>query len=146
MSSRTSSLSTLTTVPSTMSPSLKYLIVKSIAARNSSSEPMSLTATWGLVEVACVLLVVMCKWAPDTDRVRFGLRDALNPTFWLECLVRNTGRATDCPGGLPDHGGLHEITTHRSAYESASGGANSRPPPGPPAPPLRRAPPAHPLP
>src|SRR4051812_21954483 len=44
MSSRTSSRSTLTTVPSTMSPSLKYLIVSSIAARKASSEPMSSTA------------------------------------------------------------------------------------------------------
>src|SRR6185437_4783605 len=66
MSSRTSSRSTLTTVPSTMSPSLKYLMVSSIAARNASSDPMSLTATLG-VEVACVLLV-MSWWAPDADR------------------------------------------------------------------------------
>ncbi len=50
MSSRTSSRSTLTIVPSTMSPSLKYLIVLSMAARKSSSDPMSLIATWGVVE------------------------------------------------------------------------------------------------
>src|SRR5580765_6999758 len=56
----TSSRSTLTTVPSTMSPSLKYLMVSSIAARNASSDPMSLTATLG-VELACVLLVIV--WA-----------------------------------------------------------------------------------
>src|SRR6516225_2868133 len=49
MSRSTSSRSTLTMVPSTMSPSLKYLIVLSIAARKSSLEPMSLTATWGEV-------------------------------------------------------------------------------------------------
>src|ERR1700733_15731070 len=55
-------------VPSTMSPSLKYLMVRSIAARKSSSDPMSLTATLG-VEVACVLLV-MCGLAPDADRIR----------------------------------------------------------------------------
>src|SRR5260370_8206567 len=66
MSSKTSSRSTLTTVPSTMSPSLKYLMVSSIAARNASSDPMSLTATLG-VELACVLLV-MCGLAPDADR------------------------------------------------------------------------------
>src|SRR5664280_2973969 len=48
MSSRTSSRSTLTIVPSTMSPSLKYLIVSSIAAMKSSADPMSLTATCGL--------------------------------------------------------------------------------------------------
>src|SRR5438132_12350939 len=70
MSSKTSSRSTLTTVPSTMSPSLKYLMVSSIAARNASSDPMSLTATLG-VELACVLLV-MCGLAPDADRERYG--------------------------------------------------------------------------
>jgi hypothetical protein len=32
-----------------MSPSLKYLIVRSMAARKSSAEPMSLMAIWGLV-------------------------------------------------------------------------------------------------
>ncbi len=32
-------------VPSTMSPSLKYLMVASIAAMKSSAVPMSLTAT-----------------------------------------------------------------------------------------------------
>src|SRR5580700_6679879 len=66
ISSNTSSRSTFTTVPSTMSPSLKYLMVSSIAARNASSDPMSLTATLG-VELACVLLV-MCGLAPDADR------------------------------------------------------------------------------
>ena len=34
-----------------MSPSLKYLIVSSIAARNASASPMSLTATCGVVAV-----------------------------------------------------------------------------------------------
>src|SRR3712207_4894917 len=66
MSSRTSSRSTLTMVPSTMSPSLKYLMVSSIAARKASSEPMSLTATCGVVGAASVLLV-MWEWAPNTD-------------------------------------------------------------------------------
>src|SRR5699024_366819 len=60
MSSRTSSRSTLTMVPSTMSPSLKYLIVASIAARKSSAEPMSLTATCG-----DVVLVVIWWGAPE---------------------------------------------------------------------------------
>src|SRR4051812_8541213 len=49
MSSKTSSRSTLTMVPSTMSPSLKYLMVLSIAAMKSSAEPMSLMATCGEV-------------------------------------------------------------------------------------------------
>jgi hypothetical protein len=56
MSSRTSSRSTLTIVPSTMSPSLKYLIVSSMAARKSSMLPMSLTATWGVDGVSRVLV------------------------------------------------------------------------------------------
>src|SRR4051812_49011972 len=58
MSSRTSSRSTLTTVPSTMSPSLKYLMVSSIAARNASSEPRSSTVTLLALEVASMLLVM----------------------------------------------------------------------------------------
>src|SRR6476660_2724502 len=57
MSSRTSSRSTFTIVPSTMSPSLKYLIVLSIAARKSSLEPMSLTATCGEVTVGLGILL-----------------------------------------------------------------------------------------
>src|SRR5215472_6906601 len=69
MSSRTSSRSTLTTVPSTMSPSLKYLMVSSIAARNASSEPMSSTATLAEVEAVSVLLVM---WA-------------VAPVDWLSC-------------------------------------------------------------
>src|SRR5829696_7783916 len=58
MSSRTSSRSTLTTVPSTMSPSLKYLMVSSMAARNASSEPRSSTVTLLALEVASMLLVM----------------------------------------------------------------------------------------
>src|SRR6516225_9895931 len=57
MSRSTSSRSTLTMVPSTMSPSLKYLIVLSIAARKSSLEPMSLTATWGEVTAGLGMLL-----------------------------------------------------------------------------------------
>src|SRR5690349_283406 len=57
MSSRTSSRSTLTMVPSTMSPSLKYLMVASMAARKSSSDPMSLTATCGASERVGVIVI-----------------------------------------------------------------------------------------
>src|ERR1700733_1955308 len=57
MSSTRSSPSTLTMVPPTMSPSLKYLIVLSIAARKSSLEPMSLTATCGEVTVGLGILL-----------------------------------------------------------------------------------------
>src|SRR6202042_2889735 len=106
MSSRTSSLSTLTTVPSTMSPSLKYLMVSSIAARKASSEPMSLTATLG-VEVASVLLV-MCRWTPDTDR-----DECAGSTAWrvrqqkaMDFLPGQHDRprlAVRLPRGLPDH-------------------------------------------
>jgi hypothetical protein len=39
-------------IPSTISPSLKCLIVASIAASSSSSDPMSLIATWGLAFTA----------------------------------------------------------------------------------------------
>src|SRR3974377_567069 len=49
-----------------MSPSLKYLMVSSIAARKASSDPMSLTATLG-VGLASVLLV-MCRLTP-ADRI-----------------------------------------------------------------------------
>src|SRR5712672_156581 len=96
MSSKTSSRSTLTTVPSTMSPSLKYLMVRSIAARNASSDPMSLTATLG-VEVACVLLV-MCGLAPDADKDGMGcfaLRT--NAVLPQDCSQRTTN-ARDPPG------------------------------------------------
>jgi hypothetical protein len=47
-------------------------MVSSIAARNASSDPMSLTATLG-VELACVLLV-MCGLAPDADREKLWTR------------------------------------------------------------------------
>src|SRR5450755_1967147 len=63
MSSRTSSRSTLTIVPSTMSPSLKYLMVRSMAARKSSADPMSLMATCGAVAVG----VDMWWGAPEGD-------------------------------------------------------------------------------
>src|SRR5580700_5190848 len=124
MSSRTSSRSTLTTVPSTMSPSLKYLMVSSMAARKASSEPMSLTATLG-VEVASVLLV-MCRWTPDTDRDGFA---GLQP-----CTAGPTRKAIGLPGqhdrprpavrlprGLPDHWRTAPEHSAGPAYESPAG-------------------------
>src|ERR1700685_1223503 len=126
MSSKTSSRSTLTTVPSTMSPSLKYLMVRSIAARNSSSDPMSLIATWG-VEVVCVLLV-MSEWAPDADRNEWcAPRDhAVNART---CLAGSRPRHAHA-GGLtwakgswepPARDGPHEDTAQRSEYEVIAG-------------------------
>ena len=47
ISRRTSSRSTCTTMPSTRSPSLKFLMVPSIAARKSSADPTSFTAITG---------------------------------------------------------------------------------------------------
>src|SRR5580693_5135144 len=99
MSSKTSSRSTLTTVPSTMSPSLKYLIVSSIAARKASCDPMSLTATLG-VGLACVLLV-MCGLAPaDTIVVGRALPSA--PHAGLQGALDLPGRP-DQP--KPPYGG-----------------------------------------
>src|ERR1700677_34079 len=95
MSSKTSSRSTLTTVPSTMSPSLKYLMVRSIAARNASSDPISLTATFGVVlagvELACVLLV-MCGLAPDADR------------YQMDALRKHAVNTRDRPGQMTTPG------------------------------------------
>src|SRR5580704_11533714 len=97
-----------------MSPSLKYLMVSSIAARNASSDPMSLTATLG-VELACVLLV-MCGLAPDADRESCG-------------HTANRASDQDLQDRLPDHvmprdhSGTHEDTAQQSAYESKPGGS-----------------------
>src|SRR6476659_5762063 len=82
MSSRTSSRSTLTMVPSTMSPSLKYLMVLSMAARKSSAEPMSLRATCGEVTEGLGMWWV----APD----RLGRRDSC---YGCHRPSRNSGRA-----------------------------------------------------
>src|SRR4051795_11574596 len=71
MSSSTSSRSTLTMTPSTMSPSLKYLIVWSIAARKSSAVPMSFTAIWGVLE-GRTWVEVMWSSAPDGGCVGTG--------------------------------------------------------------------------
>src|ERR1035438_2390656 len=120
MSSKTSSRSTLTTVPSTMSPSLKYLMVSSIAARKASCDPMSLTATWG-VGLACVLLV-MC-WLAPADRIvwdapyRGPVRWAYGVHWIWLAEPANHGAASRPPVTLPGHGGLHQNTAQRSGYE-----------------------------
>ena len=72
-------------VPSTMSPSLKYLMVASIAARKSSAEPMSLTATCGVPWALPLLLLtagaggasmllVIGEWTPMDGWGRAGAR------------------------------------------------------------------------
>src|SRR3954449_12050079 len=81
MSSSTSSRSTLTMVPSTMSPSLKYLMVASIAARKSSSEPMSLTAICGVS--GRVEELVMWKLVPRMDRESYGRAGSPVSLPWL---------------------------------------------------------------
>src|ERR1700744_1772253 len=72
MSSSTSSRSTLTMVPSTMSPSLKYLMVLSTAARKSSAVPMSLIATCcvGALAAGTVVVSVDIGWVAP---VRIGV-------------------------------------------------------------------------
>src|SRR5918997_5802101 len=72
MSSSTSSRSTLTMTPSTMSPSLKYLIVWSIAARKSSAVPMSFTAITGVLS-GRTWVEVMWSSAPDGGCVGTGV-------------------------------------------------------------------------
>src|SRR3712207_5749031 len=71
MSSSTSSRATLTMTPSTMSPSLKYLIVSSIAPRKSSAQTMSLIAIWGVL-VGRTWVEVMYSIAPDGGCVGTG--------------------------------------------------------------------------
>src|ERR1700754_2249560 len=103
MSSRTSSRSTLTMVPSTMSPSLKYLIVLSMAARKSSAEPMSLTATCGEVTEGLGMWGV----APD----RLGRRDSFLWVFpAVEAIEKpQTGTSRDYSTGyLLDKLGLSD--------------------------------------
>src|SRR3954471_21177495 len=123
MSSRTSSRSTLTTVPSTMSPSLKYLMVSSIAARKASSVPRSSTVTLlplvvvaaGALEVASMLLVM---WV-------------VAPVGWLSggdlwCsrrLVPEQPRRPEEVSGLPETAGLLPAETrdprvHQTAYRA----------------------------
>src|SRR5271165_1875726 len=116
-----------------MSPSLKYLMVSSIAARKASSEPMSLTATLG-VEVASVLLV-MCRWTPDADRD--GLLDSTmrgwpdNGKPWIRDLPGQHDRprpAVRLPRGCLTIGGLHQSTVQSPAYESLVGRSICRSP------------------
>src|SRR3954465_2846273 len=85
MSSRTSSRSTLTIVPSTMSPSLKYLMVLSMAARKSSAEPVSLRASCGEVTEGLGMWWV----APD----RLGRRD-WDSCSWCDPQPGTNGHAT----------------------------------------------------
>src|SRR5882724_12146406 len=123
MSSRTSSRSTFTMVPSTMSPSLKYLMVSSIAARNSSSEPMSLMATWGVRTVS--VLLVMGKGAPGTD---MGSTHAAEPDSGTERFESRCG-----PLGLKPHGsaaqqpgyGPHASMVNRAGRDGAKPGQPS---------------------
>src|SRR6266496_6370211 len=104
MSSKTSSRSTLTTVPSTMSPSLKYLMVSSSAARKASSDPMSWTATLG-VGLASVLLLVMCRLTPAGQEVDIvGTRARPSPPHGPTGLLDLPGRpdqTTACLSGHP---------------------------------------------
>src|SRR5690554_6294957 len=114
MSSKTSSRSTFTMVPSTMSPSLKYLMVSSIAARKASSEPMSLTATCG-VEVASVLLV-MCGWTPVRT--------------WIEVWTRCENTFDSDPTGNARMGGPPHQRCGRPLIRTSTG--RSSPTPGEP--------------
>src|SRR5215472_6424154 len=102
MSSRTSSRSTLTMVPSTMSPSLKYLIVLSMAARKSSDEPTSLTATCGEVTAGLGIIVGL---------LRTGL---VVGTVLLWCMSVARDLATDYPSRLLDC--AHAGQTRRSSW------------------------------
>src|SRR4051812_47707326 len=95
MSSSTSSRSTLTITPSTMSPSLKYLIVWSIAARKSSAVPMSFTAIWGVLE-GRTWVEVMWSSAPDGGCV-----------------------GTGSPAAQADHGEVHGRRRSRLPYRGA---------------------------
>src|SRR5664279_3948758 len=84
MSSRTSSRSTLTIVPSTMSPSLKYLMVRSMAARKSSADPISLIATCGAVAVG----VDMWWGAPEGDWSELGQDPGREPVRVSKAAAR----------------------------------------------------------
>src|SRR6476660_5812493 len=98
MSSRTSSRSTLMMVPSTMSPSLKYLMVLSMAARKSSAEPMSLRATCGEVTEGLGMWWV----APD----RLGRRDSC---YWW--YPQWKGRTSLSPNEKPQTGTSRDYST-----------------------------------
>src|SRR6185436_10985507 len=104
MSSRTSSRSTLTTVPSTMSPSLKYLMVSSMAARNASSEPRSSTVTLLALEVASMLLV-MWTVAPN-GRCR---GDSGAPRNCRRAQHEHPVIMTEVRSGEQDHAGTDDL-------------------------------------
>jgi hypothetical protein len=71
-----------------MSPSLKYLMVSSIAARNASSDPMSSTATLGALEVASMLLVMWAVAPVDGCRDDLGAPAGPSPRT-LPLMIKN---------------------------------------------------------
>src|SRR3954449_1171786 len=107
MSSSTSSRSTLTITPSTMSPSLKYLMVWSIAARKSSAVPMSLTAIWGVLS-GRTWVEVIWSIAPDGECVGTG-RPAAGTTAGR--AGRAGGRRSPDPGHNADRPLAHSHRT-----------------------------------
>src|SRR3954469_19528015 len=124
MSSRTSSRSTFTTVPSTMSPSLKYLMVSSIAARKASSVPRSSTVTLvpllvvaaGALEVASMLLVMWgvapVGWISGGDLWRTR---RLSPRH-ARGSHQNVGAILKTAGLLPAE--TRDPRVHRTAYRA----------------------------
>jgi hypothetical protein len=123
MSSRTSSRSTFTMVPATMSPSLKYLIVSSIAARKSSADPMSLIATCGVLlrRGASRLLVIEdgLRWMDRTRACarQAGVRDGRGvPGFRREIDMHERSLL-----GLR----LRRLTAHRQDYGVAARAVNA---------------------
>src|SRR6476646_8499837 len=131
MSSRTSSRSTLTIVPSTMSPSLKYLMVRSMAARKSSADPMSLIATCGAVAVGVDMwwgtpeCGVIGTWSGSRLRARThstavgARRGRVHPGDLNDALGRRCFRYATPAGRRPDECGLlHSETaqTHSARF------------------------------
>src|SRR3954449_2818034 len=107
MSSSTSSRSTFTMTPSTMSPSLKYLIVWSMAARKSSAVPMSFTAIWGVLS-GRTWVEVMWWSAPDGLCVGTGIPAAGRPRGTRGEPARtapaDAGTALQTSGAFPWYG------------------------------------------
>src|SRR3954467_12479320 len=117
MSSRTSSRSTLTMVPSTMSPSLKYLIVASMGARKSSADPMSLIATCvGAGRVGASVVLVVKGLAPDRWVVRTGL-----PRTGSK---RRAGK--NCRNRRDDHKWVHSVRDTQTLVRGRVYGTRSR--------------------
>src|ERR1700712_4721147 len=121
MSSSTSSRSTLTITPSTMSPSLKYLMVWSIAARKSSAVPMSFTATWGVLS-GRTWVEVMWSSAPDGGCVGTGSPAA-------QADHGEFSRETRC-GDLPYGGGNNADLWRDSPWYGPAEGRSTRGPGG----------------